>query len=217
MRLRYWIKSSLDIAVGILGGALMYTLIMAWQIDDFGVRECLRAAALFAVGFGGFMALLMNIAVYNNALPVCLSFGSTRKEAMVGLQLFRLIPAAFCSIFAAVVFAFVKGNIEVPPVMVFCFSMALFLILGAWGSVAGMLQAKFGNKAGAAAVLVEMGIIILITVAVVIAALNSTEEQFMGVLFSPVLYGGLLLVGIVTHGLCLIPECKVINQYSVKL
>lgn len=217
MRLRYWIKSSLDITAGTLGGAVMFTLMMAWQMGDFGLRKCLVAAALFVVGFGGFFALWMNIAVYVGMLPVCLSFGSSRKEALVGFQLYRLIPAVICSVIAAVVFVFVKEKNEVPPVMVFCIGMAAFLTLGAWGSVAGMLQAKFGNKAGVAVVLVGFGILILIVAAVVIIALNSTEGQFMEALFSPVFYGGLLLVGIAVHCLCLIPERKVITQYSVKL
>lgn len=217
MRLRYWIKSALNITLGTLIGSMGYAVMMAWQLDDFGVQECLCAAALFAVGFGGFFTLLMNITVYAGMLPVCLSFGSTRKEALLGLQLYRLIPAAICSVLAAVVLAFVKGKHDVPPAMVFCAGMALFMILGAWGSVAGMLQTKYGNKAGAAAVLLGFFILMLVVVMIVMAVLASTEEQFKALLFSPFLYGGLLLVGIAVHCLCLLLERRTINQYSVKL
>lgn len=217
MRLRYWIKSALNVTVGTLIGSVGYAVMMTWGIGDFSVQKCLCAAALFAVGIGGFFSLLMNISVYAGMLPVCLSFGSTRKEALLGLQLYRLIPATICSVLAAVVLAFVKGKHEVPSAMVFCVGISLFLILGAWGSVAGILQTKYGNKAGVTAVLVGFVVLILIAAMIAMVALASTEEQFIALLFSPFLYGGLLLVGIAVHCLCLLLERKTINQYSVKL
>ena len=217
MRLRYWIESALDITAGTLIGSAAYAVVMNWQSGDFSIQECLAAAALFTVVFGGLMALLMNIAVYSGMLPVCLSFGSTRKEALLGMQLYQLIPALACSGLAALVFTFVKGNHEVQPVMAFCIGMASFLIMGALGSVAGMRQTKYGNKACAAAVFVGIDILALIVVAVVVIVRFSTEGQIKEALFSPVFYGSLLLAGIAVHCLCLIQERKAINQHGVKL
>ncbi len=219
MRLRYWTKSSLEATAGLLGGTLVYAIMMGLQSEDSTFQDILLTFAIYAVAYGGVFEAIMNFSVYNNdnALPISLSFGSTRKEALLGYQLYRLIPAVICSAIAALIVLFLDTEVYIPALMVFCCGMAIVLIPGAWGSVTGILRAKYGNKAGITSFIVGFMLLVAVLVAIIMWALSASEEQIVGVIFSPVFYVGALLVGIALHCLCLLAEKKAFDKYSVKL
>ena len=92
MRLRFWIDSGLQTFAAAIGACGFYALLMYIQLGS-NVQDLLSTIPVYLLAFGGIMLMVMNIGVYKFHLHLALSFGSTRNEAILGLNLFRLIPA----------------------------------------------------------------------------------------------------------------------------
>ena len=91
MRLGYWIRQSLKMTMIILAGSAAYTVMMAVQGTVDGIMEALEMGGMFLMMFGAMISTVLNTTVYQLHIPLTLSFGSTRKEAFAGIQLYRLI------------------------------------------------------------------------------------------------------------------------------
>lgn len=218
MRLRYWFKESLTVIVASVGGSALYTFLM-WLSDmDFGDDGPLFMGFVYLCCFGGFMGLIMNIAAHSQHLPTALSFGSTRKEAMVGMQIFRLLPALVIAILSTVLFIIYEGQFQTKCLLIGVLSLAVSLILGTWGSFMGIMHSRFGVKA-LVAVLVS-GLLILggCTAVIIVTALSDNADAiFEPILSHPVFPWALGLIPLAFYGLSLIPEKKAIYTCSVKL
>ena len=90
MRLRYWLKSGFQTFGLVIGACLIYGLLMALQMQD-ALSDMFTLMPVYLLLFGGMMLLAMNIGVYKFNLQLALAFGSTRNEAILGLNLFRRI------------------------------------------------------------------------------------------------------------------------------
>mgnify|MGYP003303184966 CR=1 FL=1 len=119
MRLRFWIVSGLQTFAAAIGACGFYALLMYIQLGS-NVQDLLSTIPVYLLAFGGMMLMVMNIGVYKFHLHLALSFGSTRNEAILGLNLFRLIPAV---LMAAVLTAmtFLPGSDFLP------FTIGIFL------------------------------------------------------------------------------------------
>ena len=91
MRLRYWIRSGFQTFGIVVAACAAYSVLMYLQMDDI-FSGIMILMPLYLLLFGGMMLLAMSIGVYKFNLQLALSFGSTRNEAIVGLNLFRVIP-----------------------------------------------------------------------------------------------------------------------------
>lgn len=218
MRLRYWFKESLTVIVASVGGSALYTFLM-WLSDmDLGDDGPLFMGLIYLCCFGGFMGLIMNIAAHSQHLPTALSFGSTRKEAMVGMQIFRLLPALVIAVLSAVLFIIHEGQFQAKYLLIGVLSLAVSLILGTWGSFMGIMHSRFGVKA-LVAVLVS-GLLFLggCAAVIIVTALSDNADAIFDAIFShPVFPWALGLIPLAFYGLSLIPEKKAIYTCSVKL
>ncbi len=218
MRLRFWLKESLNVIVASVGGSALYTFLM-WLSDmDFGDNGPLFMGLIYLCGFGGFMGLIMNIVAHSQHLPTALSFGSTRKEAMVGMQIFRLLPALVIAILSTVLFIIYEDQSQAKYLLVGVLSLFVSLVLGTWGSFMGIMHIRFGTKA--LVITLVSGLLILggCTAVIIVTALSDNADAIFEVIFShPVFPWALGLIPLAFYGLSLIPEKKAIYTCSVKL
>lgn len=218
MRLRYWFKESLTVIVASVGGSALYTFLM-WLSDmDFGDDSPLFMGLIYLCCFGGFMGLIMNIAAHSQHLPTALSFGSTRKEAMVGMQIFRLLPGLVIAVLSAVLFIIHEGQFQPKYLLIGVLSLAVSLILGTWGSFMGIASHRYGKKALVIAIIVGILILAGSVAAIVIAVTSADPDTIFDAIFShPVFPWAMGLIPVALYGISLIFEKKAIYTCSVKL
>lgn len=207
MRLRYWIKTGLRNGVTLLGGCVMFSLMMLLQRGADGLADILRIGVGFLIAFGGGMSMVLNMLAYKLYLPVALSFGSSRREAFVGLQFLRLLPGAI--IMAAAALAMVPAEMDVRAVVPA--GLGAILLLDAVGSGVGMVSVKFGK-----------GFIVVCSAVIgMLAGLCGVGGGFV-FLLSPELISGslpwvILAVGAAAYAVSMIPEYRIVYQLNVKL
>ena len=160
MKLRFWVVSALKNLGIIVGASLLYGVLMWMQMDDGTLSNLLEGLSLYLILFGALMTLGINTGLYKMSVSLALSFGSTRREALVGVHLYRLIPAAAVTALASLIFLIpgVEPLFGMGTTMVL--SAGLFLLCGAFGSVLGMVSCRFG-KTGAIVAGIAAGVVCL--------------------------------------------------------
>ena len=213
MRLRYWIKNGFSTTGVVLLAWFIYSFMMLVQSSDFSWLLVAETAPIYLLVFGGMMQLAMVLGIYKLNLPLCLSFGSTRREAQVGLQLFRLIPAVCLSLLLWVVSLLLGAHSPLSPVVALTAGLGVSLAAGALGSLMGMVYLRFGKLA------VVLSVILMFLcggTAGILTVLGMKNFSFRG----PSGFGLhwiLLAAGVVLYLVSLIPERRVVRKYQVKL
>lgn len=210
MRVKLWIKNSLTYALAGLAGAAVYTLMMFLMEPDFEMGRLMNMASGYLVGIGVVMTVVVGLMDYKTTLPLALSLGSTRKEALIGMQLGRLVYALV--FLAAIALLFAAGNgLDSLPVLL-PIALGAMLAMSAVGAVFGMVTVKFGKVAA-----VVVGVLIgLLTAGCVFAGIVFivADIEINGgawLLWLVPLFGGAV------YGAVLIPEVKSVYHYNVKL
>lgn len=209
MRLRYWIKTGLRNGVTLMGAAAVFSLMMLLQSGKATLDDVLGMSVGYLVVFGIIMSMVFNMMVYKQNLPMVLSFGSSRKEAFIGLQFFRLIPMALVMA-AAMVVMLPRGmdvGWQIPA------GVGIALAVGAVGSGIGMVAIRFGKG------------FIIVCSAIIGFVFGLGGVALMAFIFSADVWQEVpdyiswivLAVGIAAHGISLIPERKIVYKYNVKL
>lgn len=207
MRLKDWFKSGLQYAAIIIFASAIYGVLM----EPTKLTEMVSMAAMYMLLFGGAMSLLFSISVYKVMLPVSLGFGSTRREAFVGIQCYRVVYMALVSA-AAVGLYLLGGKMGLTELKVLApIGIGLMPLMTAVGAVIGMVGSRFGKGVMAAMTVIGS----LIAVAIMLATLilrDVFEEQIgsFGLWMMPV-------AGLLVYGLVSIFEYKSVKKYSVKL
>lgn len=207
MRLKDWFKSGLQYAAIIIFASAIYGVLM----EPTNLDEMVSMAAMYMLLFGGAMSLLFSISVYKVMLPVSLGFGSTRREAFVGIQCYRVVYMVLVSA-AAVGLYLLGGKMGLTELKVLApIGIGLMPLMTAVGAVIGMVGSRFGKGVMAAMTVIGS----LIAVAIMLATLilcDVFEEQIgsFGLWMMPV-------AGLLVYGLVSIFEYKSVKKYSVKL
>ena len=207
MRLKDWFKSGLQYAAIIIFASAIYGVLM----EPTNLTEMVSMAAMYMLLFGGAMSLLFSISVYKVMLPVSLGFGSTRREAFVGIQCYRVVYMVLVSA-AAVGLYLLGGKMGLTELKVLApIGIGLMPLMTAVGAVIGMVGSRFGKGVMAAMTVIGS----LIAVAIMLATLilcDVFEEQIgsFGLWMMPV-------AGLLVYGLVSIFEYKSVKKYSVKL
>lgn len=213
MRLRFWLKNAaISACIGPVA-TLLYTGLMLLQGTGMTWEDICMLAMVYLWSFGALIAMILVMNLYKFYVPVAVSFGSTRKECMVGIACYRLIPLAVnivCSLLLAAL-----AEPVIPLGVLLPVSTGLYLLVGALGSAAGMAYEKYGKKAvflvmltgAAAAVIVAFGIV----------ASDAQWYWINNALESGIVQWLVLAVGILAHVLSLIPEKKTVYRCTVKL
>ena len=209
MKLRYWFQTGFRSLAMLLGASLLYCALMSLQMSELEAVETLLP--IYLLLFGVMMDLGMSLSLYKFNVPLALSFGSTRGEALLGLQVARLIPAVFVTAILVVLTALTGGFMEISALIPL--SLGLFLGASAIGSVMGIIYTKWGKVS------------LLITVVVVL--MGAFGIGFLSAFFSDGWLAALtdldtigwlvLYIGFLLYSLMLIPESRTVWKCNVKL
>jgi len=213
MRLRYWIKSGLQTFFLVVVACFIYSFLMFLQLDD-ALGGLTTLLPVYLLLFGGMMLLAMNIGIYKLNLQLALSFGSTRNEAILGLNLVRLIPALLLTGLLTGLCSLTDAADTLTVGQAIPMGLGVYLFCGAIGSVIGVVYTKFGRLA----TVISVVAILLVAFAAGFLAAFSTGN---GVLSRIVLGGDLpwliLAIGLFVYAIASIPEQRTVWKCNVKL
>ena len=117
MRLKFWLRQGFETFGIILGASALYGLLMFIQTDS-GLDGLLILMPLYLLLFGSLLMMATTIGIYKMAVPLTISFGSTRNEVLLGLQIFRAIPMFLIPALAAALTAVSGEDASLPLSMV---------------------------------------------------------------------------------------------------
>ena len=212
MRLRFWIKQGFETVFMILLCSLVYGFFMFVQGND-GWIGLLVLLPLYLLLFGALLMIAMTTAIHKLAVPLAISFGSTRNEVLLGLQLYRVIPVCLIPALATILTALGGEQSALPVSAVFPLGVGAFLLTSAFGSILGVIYVKHGKIA---------------TLVVVISFLTAGFAGGFGAAFSkgfglsPLSLSGaipwlVLAAGLFLYAIAMIPEQRIVWKYNVKL
>lgn len=207
MRLKDWVKTSVQYAAIVVGASLLYGVLM----EPTDLKMMLNMTGTYMLMFGACMTVLFGITVYKVLLPVALGFGSTRREAFVGMQCFRLIYCAIVIAVASLVLLLngEMGMAEFNSLGPIC--VGLMPLLAALGSVLGNIGSRFSKNTMAVVSVIGALLVIGIMIGTLILfAFLEDEIGVLGMWMFPVVSVGI-------YGLSCIWEHKSVKKYCVKL
>lgn len=214
MRSRFWVKLALQNTMIIIGGSAVYGLVTAvtgHELEGVGV---LRSVSLFLLLFGAGMNAVLDVNLYKLYLPLSLSFGSTRKEAVVGIESYRLISMGML-LGASLGLAALAGEDAIGPVWFIApIAVMLLLVTDALGTILGVVTARYGRTA-VIWTSVLMGLLLALCVAGVVLLFVTLSRQ--GKALPGQVLWLLVAVGLMLHGASLVPVRKTVYGYNVKL
>ena len=205
MRLKQWLTHPLMPWGAALGATVMFSLLESMDGEVFGGGKY-----FFSVGF--FLLGMLQIYIYQNILPLSVSFGSTRKEALTGLRLYRILSTLLCTV-TAVVFTLLEGEAAMlPPLTMLPFSFGLYLLGSSLGGIMGKAFVKWGNNVAFAVFfgISICGAMILCMAMIFMDGFSAFFQSF------PWQYA-VLALGIAAHLLMLPLDKKLVYGYTVKL
>lgn len=211
MRVRFWLRLSLENIGAVLGGSALYALIMLMQSDD-PLGLVFPQFPLFLMLFGAFLSLGMSLGMYKLPVSLALSFGSTRQEVLAGLQLYRLLPALVIPLLTAGLNALAGEAALFPAGDVLPLGVGLFLSFSAIGSVLSAVFTRFGTAAG---VIAGIFVVVIGLAGGIVAVIMSFHQS--SVLPNVVSGWKLAGLGVVLYALSWIPERRLVRGYNVKL
>lgn len=211
MRLQYWLRLALGNIGSILGVSALYSLLMLVQSDSL-LGYTFPQLPLFLLLFGAFLSLGLSLGVYRLPVSLALSFGSTRREVLAGLQLYRLLPALLLPLCVAGLNALAGENAIFPAADILPLGIGVFLSFGAIGSLLSAVLVRFGT---AAAIVTGIFVVVIGLPVGIVGAMMSFSR-------GSILPGGvsswlLLGLGAVLHALSCIPEWRLVRSHNVRL
>lgn len=213
MRVKFWLKSALQNSLIIVGGALLYMAMMVAMEPIDSIQEVFQQASIYLLMFGAMISIMIDMSVFKLNLPLAIGFGSSRKEAFLGRQLYRLLFTAILTVGTVVLAAFgeEKGFVKLEIMAVF--TPSVLLVTGSLGAMLGAASTKLG-KTGVMVIGIISGVLVALLIMVCISAGITLDVKFdlprLMIWLAPA-------AAAVIYGLSIIPEYKTIYNYNVKL
>jgi len=189
MRLRYWMLLVLRVLLTALIGTVAISLYMTLINSDMGILDAVKSLPLNALSMCGMSIYLWNSTAIRAQLPVAVGFGSTRKEALAGLQLERLISALLLTGILALTTLVGGSTAEAVRGHLLAAFAALFA-LGAVGDLFGLAYDRF-NTRGIILFMVIASLLVMFFAIQAIGSLNTLPQRIdlYAVLAAAVLWG----------------------------
>lgn len=207
MRRFYWIKQGLTYGAIVLAASVFYPVYIA-TMDGFqrSLPEYLELTSIYLAAMTVIMPAVLGLIIYGTTVPLALSLGATRKEAWVGLQLYRL--AMLLPVLGELtLFAVFETTIDFWLIVVMLLSG--YLLSGGIGGIMGILTPKVSGASRIAVVCVIFIAGLSVAVAAVVFAVVVWE-------WMPALIVILPLLAALVYTLCTCCERKVILALYVK-
>lgn len=211
MRVRFWLRLSLESIGALLGGSALYSLLMILQSDDL-LGFVFPQFSLFLMLFGAFLSLGLSLGIYKTTVSLALAFGSTRREVLFGLQLFRLLPALIIPLCAAGLNALAGETALFPTNLFLPLGFGMFLGFSAIGSVLSAIFTRFGT---AAALVTGLFVLVIGLGGGIVSVMMSFSHNATP--FPAYAGWAVLGLGAVLYVLSWIPERRIVMTYNVKL
>lgn len=212
MRLRFWWREAAVNLATSLGASVAYGLLMALQMNG-SFSQVMSMMPFYLSMFGMFVNLGMGLTVYRSSVPLSLSFGSTRGETIVGLQVYHLLPAVVLPAVSGVICALPGIDSFLAAGEMIALGVGLFLLLTAVGILLGGLHIRFGL----AATLMTAVAVVVVAIGSGIVGVLVVSDQLKWVLLSGSVQWIVLAVGAVAYGLAALLEKTIVRRYAVKL
>ena len=206
MRLAYWFQFGIKTLVTIAGACAIYGFLIWIQMDADFLEFLGMSAPLMMIFFGAVMLFAFGMAQYRS-----LSFGSTRREAMVGLHLYRLIPAIGVTALAVLIPLAFGQELLFGTRATILVGVGIMLLGSAVGMMTGLIDLRFGKA-------VSIIVCVLIVLAGSICggfAIISADEVTSFVRKLPV-SSLVALAGVSAYLLVSVPEVLAVRRYQVK-
>lgn len=207
MKLRYWGKTGVKMALIILMGSVIYTVLVRFGAAEPG--KILDAGGCFSLGMGTGFCFLLEINLYKLYIPLAISFGATRREAFWGVQICRVSYTLPLLLMSSGALSVGNGGGFGKMLPVF---LGIYLLSHALSGVLAAVYGKFGAKGLAlgGAVMVA-GFAVAVTVFVMAIIRGAMPEFSFGIGF------GVLAVGALAYLLAAPLEARSIGACTVKL
>lgn len=205
MRLKQWLTYSLMPWAASLAATVLFTLMEAMSGEIF-------AGGSYFFGVCIFLLAMLQIYIYQNILPLAISFGSTRKEVLTGLRLYRVLSTLLCAVTAVVLTWLEGGDAMLPPMTMLPLSLGLYLLGSSLGGIMGKAFTKWGNNMAFA-----IFFVIGFGSAMSLAAAMIFFDSFSAFIQSFPWQYAVLALGIAAHLLILPLDKKLVYGYTVKL
>lgn len=211
MRRLFWVKEGLQYVVAVLGSSFLYSLFMMIAGSAKGWIDTLTMATMYLVMFSAVMALVFNMTLYQSILPLAISFGCGRKEALAGLQIYRLtvlIPLAGITAVLAVPTA---SDIGTQAWIIVVLEIAAYLFCTSIGGLIGPLSGKLSKTVMGVLYIVAMLVFIVMIAGGIIVFFMMEELNVLG-------WVAWLVLGVAAalYGLCSIAEIRGIKHFCVR-
>ncbi len=144
MKCRKWLELAGQILLMAVGFALVYCLLMWTSGDGDGITVLSLLPYYMVMGCGLFV-MVMGITAYITYLPVCISFGCTRRDAVIGLQIMSRLPAMGVILLAFAVSFAVRNDITRGFMAAWLPLFFLLIAVGSIGGIVGSLGIRFGR------------------------------------------------------------------------
>ena len=214
MKLKYWITSGFQTLLYVVLATSVYGLMMTLQMSNMDWMDLLMLLPIYLLLFGAMMQMAMTIGVYKLSLNLVLAFGSTRNEALLGLQLLRLIPALGTTALICILLALAGENAIVSPGSALPVALGVSLAGSAFGTVIGVVYTRFGKLA---TVLTVLGMVALGITGGILAVLSS-QTRWLQYLADHMGFSWLVLsIGLIFYAMAMIPEHRTVWKYSVRM
>lgn len=214
MKLKYWITSGFQTLLYVALASFLYGLLLTLQSSYMDWSDLLMLLPIYLLLFGAIMLMSMTISVYKLNLNLILAFGSTRNEALLGLQLFRLIPALGTTALVCILLALAGENAIVSPGAALPVALGVSLAGSAFGTVIGVVYTRFGKLA---TVLTVLGMVALGITGGILAVMSS-QTRWLQYLADHMGFSWLVLsIGLILYALAMIPEHRTVWKYSVRM
>lgn len=206
MRLLPWLKVSLIPWAAATAASVVFGLLEASEGEAFG------SARYFLIVSLALLLILQASLVYLSTLPLAISFGSTRREALIGVLLFRSVAAALCAATAAVLNHLEGEAAMLPTATMLPLAFGLDLLAGSLGGLMGKACLRWGTNLahGIFSAIVAVVMVVFATMFMSIRQPGSFFERF------PIEYA-VLAAGIASVIFMFPLDKKTVYGYTVKI
>lgn len=219
MKCEKWLTLAAQIILMAVGFAAAYAFLMWLSADSAGAVALSMVPYYLVMGCALFV-MVIGIAAYKSYLPVCVSFGSTRRDAMFGLQIMSRLPAMAVTLIAAAFCMIVKNEMTRGFMALWLPLFCLMLAAGSLGGIIGCIGVRFGRIGMLLSVIILMlcgmtgGFVGGVTAAGGFAGVSAFLADFD---ISTVVTLVAAIVAVVLWAVELIIMKKILGKYEVKL
>lgn len=206
MRIKFWLRTAgqtlaTNLGLGVACAAFI-ALVNGGQTESFIEILCTYLGLM-----GGIMEVVYLWKAFDGPVSLCLSFGSTRREAFFGLTVLALSLILSTTVIVWLPSGLIRGARVFSRLILLPLTLTIQLFSSALGLLCGLLQRRFGKVGAFSAYIVGLLLIIAMYITLALGILPGGAAPWWALSGAA---GGCFC-------LMLIPTARAINRLSVAL